>query len=173
VYLPTLGRFTSVDPVQGGTPNNYVYPQDPVNDFDLSGMIGWKKWFVSRYRNVASGIGKVQRFSDKHPAITNAVLMLATKGRGRGNAGEEPVRFEKFLRTGKEWTSTARDLGYSTRIPAQKAPFDSHGQPLFRGKSGYISPDVDGHSGGIWKMFDLRGNRIGTYNNDLTERIGR
>lgn len=36
VYLPTLGRFTSVDPVQGGTPNNYVYPTDPVNDFDLS-----------------------------------------------------------------------------------------------------------------------------------------
>jgi len=39
VYLPTLGRFTSVDPVQGGTPNNYVYPTDLVGDFDLAGSI--------------------------------------------------------------------------------------------------------------------------------------
>ena len=41
VYLPTLGRFLSVDPVEGGTPNNYVYPNDPVNDFDLDGNIAW------------------------------------------------------------------------------------------------------------------------------------
>lgn len=39
VYIPGLGRFLSVDPVQGGTPNNYVYPDDPVNDFDLSGNV--------------------------------------------------------------------------------------------------------------------------------------
>ncbi len=37
VYLPTLGRFTSVDPIEGGTPNNYVYPADPVNRQDWNG----------------------------------------------------------------------------------------------------------------------------------------
>lgn len=37
VYIPTLGRFLQVDPVEGGVENNYVYPPDPVNDFDLTG----------------------------------------------------------------------------------------------------------------------------------------
>ena len=42
VYLPSLGRFTSVDPQEGGVENNYVYPPDPVNDFDLDGSAAWK-----------------------------------------------------------------------------------------------------------------------------------
>jgi RHS repeat-associated protein len=37
VYLPTLGRFTSLDPVVGGNANNYVYVLDPINGSDYSG----------------------------------------------------------------------------------------------------------------------------------------
>ena len=44
VYLPTLGRFASVDPQEGGVENNYVYPPDPVNDRDLDGTA--KKRYV-------------------------------------------------------------------------------------------------------------------------------
>lgn len=40
VYLPTLGRFASPDPIEGGTPNNYVYVVDPINGDDYSGMLG-------------------------------------------------------------------------------------------------------------------------------------
>jgi RHS repeat-associated protein len=39
VYIGQLGRFLSVDPVEGGTDNNYVYATDPVNEFDLGGNI--------------------------------------------------------------------------------------------------------------------------------------
>jgi len=37
-YVPTIGRFTSVDPVMGGSANMYDYAnQDPVNTVDLGG----------------------------------------------------------------------------------------------------------------------------------------
>lgn len=39
LYLPTVGRFLQVDPVEGGAPNNYVYPPNPVNGEDLTGTM--------------------------------------------------------------------------------------------------------------------------------------
>jgi RHS repeat-associated protein len=38
IYVPLLGRFTSVDPIRGGSANPYDYcNQDPVNSSDLQG----------------------------------------------------------------------------------------------------------------------------------------
>jgi putative RNase toxin 21 of polymorphic toxin system len=70
------------------------------------------------------------------------------------------------------YAATSRDraaaLGYTTRIPAQKAPFDSHGQEVFTNGKNYITSDVDGHNvTDGWKMFNKRGARIGTYDSEL------
>jgi RHS repeat-associated protein len=43
-YVPSLGRFLQVDPVDGGSANPYDYAnQDPINDLDLEGERGGKQ----------------------------------------------------------------------------------------------------------------------------------
>jgi RHS repeat-associated protein len=56
VYIPSLGRFLQVDPQEGGVENNYVYPPDPINEFDLDGKFGWGSLIkaVTRVASVAS-----------------------------------------------------------------------------------------------------------------------
>jgi len=74
---------------------------------------------------------------------------------------------ERMQSIGRE----AERLGFNRRIPPQRAPFDPHGQEVFFDGRRYITRDVDSHIGGVWKMFDRAGRRVGTYDANLN-RIG-
>ncbi len=43
-YLPTMGRFLQVDPVEGGNDNAYSYVNDPINANDYSGQQSQSLW---------------------------------------------------------------------------------------------------------------------------------
>lgn len=43
LYVPALGRFLQVDPVEGGVDNDYVWPTDPIGKSDLTGRAFWEQ----------------------------------------------------------------------------------------------------------------------------------
>ncbi len=98
-------------------------------------------------------------------------IYMASGGRNAGGGsssggGPGPLR-------GAEAREAAKQLGYSDRTPPQRVPGRvTHGQPAFSNGRQYISPDVDGHRGGVWKMFDRSWRRVGTYNADLSVKVG-
>ncbi len=84
VYLPTLGRFLQVDPVEGGTLNPYVYAHDPVNMNDYSGMfinLNKIKQINNNFRFVTKALNKVKSagrsilsFAKNNPADTMSLV---------------------------------------------------------------------------------------------------
>jgi Novel toxin 21 len=76
----------------------------------------------------------------------------------------------RFL-TNKEARKLADEMGYK-EIKSHPCG-DTRNKPVFTNGKNYISPDVDGHNGGMWKLFGRSGERIGTYNIDLTVKIGK
>lgn len=52
-------------------------------------------------------------------------------------------------------------------VKTNQYPFNSHGQQVYKKGNRYITPDVDSHNGGVWKIFDNKGKRLGTADANL------
>jgi hypothetical protein len=86
---------------------------------------------------------------------------------------------------GPYFATTAAATSAATKLGYVKTKDISNGQAVYmvtksspiKGLT-YISPDVDSHNGGVWKAASTVANlgskttRLGTYNEDLTVRIG-
>jgi len=76
---------------------------------------------------------------------------------------------ESFLKNQKRLTATqarqiAEELGF-TELPRSKIPKEIavHNMPAFKKGNIIITPDRDGHGKSVWKVYDTRGNRLGSY----------
>jgi len=119
LYNPAKGLFTSVDPVDGGSPNVYAYPYDPINDQDLDGQI----W------------GSVLRFGGKYIAragrwVAKKVVHYATRAWQWTRRNFERVNHRAKAAYGA-WLSTRYNGGRARVTIASnvgKHHYDLHGR---------------------------------------------
>jgi RHS repeat-associated protein len=111
IYLPGIGRFASVDPIEGGVENNYVYPPDPVNDEDLSGMCPWCVVIL---------------FPFVYKALTVAVGAYggAESSWSRGPSGNRTTQFVKH------YTKHAEDTGAKTAKSYTRSALNTARRPV-------------------------------------------
>jgi RHS repeat-associated protein len=128
VYIPGIGRFTQVDPVEGGTDNNYVYATDPINEFDLDGNAIWGK--VATAASIGSMIpGPIGMASSAVAAGAyaasgdrrQALIMAASIGASAVGAGSAVLAY-KTVKVGKNIVAgykVAKVTGRSKNLTAQ------------------------------------------------------
>ena len=109
VYIPILGRFAQVDPIEGGTDNNYVYPTDPVNDFDLDGTFSIRKFFKDNWKAIVVGAA-ITGFCGATAGLGCAIAAGAAAGAavGGGSSIAHQLKTSGKVNLGKTFADTLR-----------------------------------------------------------------
>ncbi|MBN9610181.1 MAG: hypothetical protein BGO26_02210 [Actinobacteria bacterium 69-20] len=111
LYNPATGQFTSLDPVPGGNTTLYVYPQDPINQFDLNGM--WWSWLKTAAKAVGSAAKTAGKWAWNHKvdiALT-AVSFVPVVG-----VAAWAVRGTEVAARIGAWAFRAKGIGATSRL---------------------------------------------------------
>ncbi|NJD01752.1 MAG: hypothetical protein FIA99_03955 [Ruminiclostridium sp.] len=146
----TAGAFGTIETIAGGTGAVVTSPT-------VVGAVALGAVAAHGVTVVGSSFGN---------AAKNVTILKANSNNGGGGSNNSSKKM-----TAKEAEQAAKKLGY------EKTNYTSHGQPVFKKGNKYITPDVDSHNGGSWKMADSvknlgsKSTRMGTYDAKL-KRIG-
>jgi RHS repeat-associated protein len=84
-YVPLVGRFLTVDPIEGGNPNDYIYPNDPNNTDDLTGDKGspgcHNPRFCVKYRKHKAAVQRASQrllYSKKNKSAWEAAAFIVS-----------------------------------------------------------------------------------------------
>ena len=143
-------------------------------------LSGLGKFFNNAHKNAIRLADQIRKGAQESAAIATpeGVLVRIADSAVEHMKNGKPNNFsvEKIVTsvkniTAKEFTEIAKKLKF------EKTNYRSHNQPVFKKGNRYITPDVDCHNGGVWKMADSVENlakkqtRMGTYDINLN-RIG-
>ncbi|MEU0531328.1 PA14 domain-containing protein [Amycolatopsis tolypomycina] len=170
-YSPLLGRFLSVDPVDGGSANDYDYVVgDPINAQDLDGkMWGWLKAAVS----VVTKVAEVASFiPGPIGAVASAVASAGNFAQGNVAAGISYALgavtwgVTRYTRLVGNIVAKTRTMGFMSRRFGSSSAMPNEIRNAYRGA---------GHSG-TWnkrtaKVFRI-GWSVGKHPKNSTFRVG-